>query len=82
MYKDTHRNPRAPRYRSAEELSFAFSVLLAQPISRAEAAVLFEALWNEANDAATACLTDASAFGYIALLKEMDKRWRHASTLH
>jgi hypothetical protein len=76
MYKDLR------PYRSAEELSFAFSLLLVQPLSRAEAAILFEELWNEANAAATACLADGAAFSYIELLKEMDRRWRHVRTLH
>lgn len=76
MFKDAH------RYRSAEELSFAFSLLLFQPLARVDAAVLFEALWNETNDAATACLADAAAFSYIELLKDMDRRWRHVRTLH
>jgi hypothetical protein len=76
MYKDLS------SHRTAEELSFAFSLLLLQPLSRHEAAILFEELWNEANAAATACLPDGAAFSYIELLKEMDRRWRHVRTLH
>jgi hypothetical protein len=71
-----------PRRRTAEELSFAFAVLLALELPRVQAALLFAELWDEANDAAIACLAFDTAFGYIEVLKDMDKRWRHARTLH
>jgi hypothetical protein len=70
------------RHRTAEELSFAFAVLLALERPRPQAALLFEELWDEANEAATACLAFESAFGYIAVLKDMDQRWRHTRALH
>ena len=69
-------------HRTVEELSFAFSVLLAQTLPRQEAALLFQELWDEINEAAVACDTERGAFSYVELLKDMDKRWRNALTLN
>lgn len=76
------KTPSADHHRTAEELSFAFSVLLARPLSRQEAALLFQELWDEANEAAVACATERAALIYVELLKDMDKRWRHVRALH
>jgi hypothetical protein len=70
------------RHRTAEELSFAFSVLLARALPRQQAALLFQELWDEANEAAVACATERAALTYVELLKDMDKRWRHMPALH
>ena len=70
------------RHRTAEELSFAFSVLLARPLPRPEAALLFQELWDEANEAAVACASERAALTYVELLKDMDKRWRLMPALH
>ncbi len=69
-------------HRSVEELSFAFVVLLNQPLARVEAANRFERLWNETNEAASASLGTERAVSYIALLKDMDVRWRHLKVLN
>ncbi|WP_437123855.1 hypothetical protein [Paraburkholderia phenazinium] len=66
----------SPMHRTVEELSFAFVVLLNQPLARTEAANRFERLWNETNEAASASLGTEHAVSYIALLKDMDARWR------
>ncbi len=68
-------------HRSVEELSFAFVVLLNQPLARLEAANRFERLWNETNEAASASLGTERAVSYIALLKDMDMRWRRLRVL-
>ncbi len=68
--------------RTAEELSFAFSELLTQPLSRPEAAVRFEILWNEVNEAAQSCVDSDAAFPYIALLHSMDQRWRFLRSMN
>lgn len=68
-------------HRSVEELSFAFIVLLNQPLARLEAANRFERLWNETNEAASASLGTERAVSYIALLKDMDTRWRRLRVL-
>ena len=68
-------------HRSVEELSFAFIVLLNQPHARLEAANRFERLWNETNEAASASLGTERAVSYIALLKDMDTRWRRLRVL-
>ena len=67
---------RSPMHRTVEELSFAFLVLLNQPLARTEAANRFEQLWNETNEAASASLGTDRAVSYITLLKDMDKKWR------
>jgi hypothetical protein len=69
-------------HRTVEELSFAFVVLLNQPLARVEAANRFERLWNETNEAASASLGTERAVSYIALLKDMDARWRHLKVLN
>jgi hypothetical protein len=69
-------------HRTVEELSFAFVVLLNQPLARAEAANRFERLWNETNEAASASLGTDRAVSYIALLKDMDARWRRLRVLN
>lgn len=69
-------------YRTVEELSFAFSVLLARALPRQQAALLFQELWDEANEAAVACDTERAALTYVELLRDMDKRWRHMPALH
>lgn len=69
-------------HRSVEELSFAFVVLLNQPLARTEAANRFERLWNETNEAASASLGTERAISYIALLKDMDARWRRLRVLN
>lgn len=71
----------SPMHRSVEELSFAFVVLLNQPLARLEAANRFERLWNETNEAASASLGTERAVSYIALLKDMDTRWRRLRVL-
>lgn len=71
----------AQMHRSVEELSFAFVVLLNQPLARLEAANRFERLWNETNEAASASLGTEHAVSYIALLKDMDTRWRRLRVL-
>lgn len=76
-----HTSSHSP-HRTAEELSFAFSVLLTLELPHQEAAFAFQRLWDETNDAATACLPEASAFIYIELLRDMDRRWRSSKTLH
>ena len=68
-------------HRSVEELSFAFVVLLNQPLARLEAANRFERLWNETNEAASASLGTERAVSYIALLKDMDMRLRRLRVL-
>jgi hypothetical protein len=72
----------SPMHRTVEELSFAFVVLLNQPLARVEAANRFERLWNETNEAASASLGTERAISYIALLKDMDSRWRHLRVLN
>ncbi|HTJ93115.1 MAG TPA: hypothetical protein VL424_08395 [Pararobbsia sp.] len=69
-------------HRTAEELSFAFSVLLARSLPRQQAALLFQELWDEANEAAVACATERAALTYVELLRDMDKRWRNVRALH
>ncbi|RKP51825.1 hypothetical protein D7S86_17885 [Pararobbsia silviterrae] len=69
-------------YRTAEELSFAFSILLVRPLPHLEAALLFEKLWDEANAAAVACETERAALSYVELLKDMDRRWRNMRALN
>jgi hypothetical protein len=69
-------------HRTVEELSFAFLVLLNQPLARTEAANRFEQLWNETNEAASASLGTDHAVSYIALLKDMDKKWRRLRVLN
>ncbi len=69
-------------HRSVEELSFAFAMLLNQPLARAEAASRFAQLWNETNEAASASLGTGRANGYIALLRDMDVRWRRLPALN
>ncbi|SEI39129.1 hypothetical protein SAMN05192539_1001122 [Paraburkholderia diazotrophica] len=81
-YRYLSRRSCYPLRRSAEELSFAFSVLLTQPLSRPEAAVRFETLWNEVNDAAQSCVDSDAAFSYIALLHRMDRRWRFLPSMN
>jgi hypothetical protein len=73
---------RSPVHRTVEELSFAFLVLLNQPLARTEAANRFEQLWNETNEAASASLGTDYAVSYIALLKDMDKKWRRLRVLN
>lgn len=73
---------RSPMHRTVEELSFAFLVLLNQPLARTEAANRFEQLWNETNEAASASLGTDHAVSYIALLKDMDKKWRRLRVLN
>jgi hypothetical protein len=72
----------ASMHRSVEELSFAFVVLLNEPLARVEAANRFERLWNETNEAASASLGTEHAVSYIALLKDMDARWRRLRVLN
>ena len=81
-YRYLSRRSLLPLRRSAEELSFAFSELLAQPLSRPEAAARFETLWNEVNDAAQSCDDSDAAFTYIALLHSMDQRWRFLRSMN
>ncbi|ACC70945.1 hypothetical protein Bphy_1763 [Paraburkholderia phymatum STM815] len=81
-YRYLSRRALHPLQRSAEELSFAFSELLAQPLSRPEAAARFEHLWNEVNDAAQSCVDSDAAFSYIALLQSMDQRWRFLRSMN
>lgn len=81
-YRYLSRRSCHPLRRSAEELSFAFSVLLTQPLSRPEAAARFETLWNEVNDAAQSCADSDAAFSYIALLHSMDQRWRFLRSMN
>jgi hypothetical protein len=81
-YRYLSRRSCLPLQRSAEELSFAFSELLAQPLSRPEAAARFENLWNEVNDAAQSCVDSDAAFSYIALLQSMDQRWRFLRSMN
>ena len=69
-------------HRTANELSFAFFVLLNAPLGRVEAATRFERLWDETNEAASASLGTESATTYIELLKDMDARWRRLSALN
>jgi hypothetical protein len=73
---------RIARSRSAEELSFAFSVLLTQPLSRPEAAERFENLWDEVNQAAQSCADGDAAFHYVALLQKMDHSWRFLRSMN
>ena len=73
---------RASMHRTVEELSFAFVVLLNEPLARVEAANRFERLWNETNEAASASLGTEHAVSYIALLKDMDARWRRLRVLN
>ena len=73
---------RSQMHRSVEELSFAFVVLLNEPLARVEAANRFERLWNETNEAASASLGTERAISYIALLKDMDVKWRHLRVLN
>ncbi|WP_259295132.1 hypothetical protein [Paraburkholderia sp. DHOC27] len=73
---------RSPMHRTVEELSFAFLVLLNQPLARTEAANRFEQLWNETNEAASASLGTERAISYISLLKDMDKKWRRLRVLN
>ncbi|SOE67734.1 hypothetical protein SAMN05446935_3081 [Burkholderia sp. YR290] len=81
-YRYLSRRSLLPLRRSAEELSFAFSELLAQPLSRPEAAARFETLWNEVNNAAQSCDDSDAAFTYIALLHSMDQRWRFLRSMN
>lgn len=81
-YRYLSRRSLYPLRRSAEELSFAFSELLTQPLSRPEAAARFETLWNEVNDAAQSCDNSDAAFTYIALLHSMDQRWRFLRSMN
>jgi len=81
-YRYLSRRSFQPLRRSAEELSFAFSELLVQPLSRPEAAARFETLWNEVNDAAQSCVDSDAAFTYIALLHSMDQRWRFLRSMN
>jgi hypothetical protein len=68
-----------PMHRTVEEL---FVVLLNEPLARVEAANRFERLWNETNEAASASLGTEHAVSYIALLKDMDTRWRRLRVLN
>jgi len=72
----------AATHRTAEEISFAFTSLLALPLARQDAARQFQLLWDDANEGAHACFARASMFDYVALLKDMDKRWRFNSRLN
>ncbi len=81
-FKSTSPAPRITLARSADELLFAFSVLLTQPLSRPEAAARFEVLWNEANDAAQSCADSDAVLRYVALLQKMDHRWRFLRSMN
>jgi hypothetical protein len=69
-------------HRTVEEISFSFYRLLALPLVGQQAALCFELLWDEANEAASACLAPAPMGDYVQLLKDMDKRWRFKRVLH
>jgi hypothetical protein len=68
--------------RSVEELSFAFSVLLALPLDRMEAARRFSTLWDEVNAAALTCADTDTTLTYIALLQKMDRHWRQHRSMN
>jgi hypothetical protein len=68
-------------HRTMEELSFAFLLLLNHPLARTEAANRFEKLWNETNEVASASLGTERAISYIAVLKDMGRKWRRLRVL-
>lgn len=68
-------------YIHIEELRFEFEVLLCTTQSRGKAAAQFAKLWDEVNEAASIACSVGEAAPYIALLKQMDRRWCFTSGL-
>lgn len=81
-YRYIAHDPRMSARRSVEELSFAFSVLLVQPLERMEAARRFSTLWDEVNEAAQSCADSDATLPYIALLQKMDVHWRQLRSMN
>jgi len=62
-------------FRSVEELSFDFALLMHTPVNSI-ASLAFEHLWEEANEAAVAFIDEMLAERYIDFLKTMKSCWR------